>query len=558
MRREIRDLKDNHPEQWNLYLLALDRLHWQDQSDPLSYYGLASIHGRPFRTWGNAPGLDHKIGTSGYCPHSNMLFLGWHRPYLALFEEQLYKEVQWLAARATPDRAQLYETVAKEFRMPFWDWAKGESDSVPDFFTLEYIAVSRPDGSHGTIWNPLYAYYFHPVTADVFDSKWVYLNATQRWPTSDAIDSVSQNSQMISTYQQQARALLDNVDQAFRADTINDFANLVEQAHGWVHGIIGGGYDSNSFKGHMWPLEYSAYEPMFMLHHTNVDRLFAMYQAAHPDRNFLPTDIGNNGNVWLEDGTTVDANTTLLPFRKSSGGFWTTNDSRNTTTFGYAYPETVRARAQSDEDYWTGVNAAITTLYGSSIRATLSGKIGSAGQTLPLASTGTSLLANDGTFTDWEIYTTAQPLDLPPTFVVRFSLVGDFSSDAPVDVGTWTKLMPASHGQAGKVKRASLTDVPYQGRISLTASLIDCIAVGKLASLNAADVVPYLKDKLTWKVISDQQQLPQSDLNALTFEIFSTTARIPSDPNKPIEYSKDIVPHPEVTIGKAGGVVVQA
>jgi hypothetical protein len=44
------------------------------------------IHGRPYRTWGDVPGIERKIGTASYCPHSNALFLGWHRPYLALFE----------------------------------------------------------------------------------------------------------------------------------------------------------------------------------------------------------------------------------------------------------------------------------------------------------------------------------------------------------------------------------------------------------------------------------------------------------------------------------------
>lgn len=103
-RREVRDLKDNFPDQWNLYLLGLDSLQKVDQYDPYSYYSLAGkqtmapdrlinterccsgIHGRPYKTWGNAPGLEHKIGTEGYCPHSNRLFVGWHRPYLTFFE----------------------------------------------------------------------------------------------------------------------------------------------------------------------------------------------------------------------------------------------------------------------------------------------------------------------------------------------------------------------------------------------------------------------------------------------------------------------------------------
>ncbi|KAH7068549.1 hypothetical protein FB567DRAFT_615332 [Paraphoma chrysanthemicola] len=544
VRREVRDLKDNHSDQWNLYLLALDRIQWQDQTGPLSYYGLASIHGRPFRTWGDAPGLDHKIGTSGYCPHNNILFLGWHRPYLALFEEQLYKEVHWFAERASEGQLERYRSAANQFRMPYWDWAKGEG-GVPDFFTWEYISVTRPDGTSDNMWNPLYAYYFHPVIPDDFDSKWIYLNGTQRWPSSDEINSTSDQAHMLSNYEEQKGPLVNQVDLSFRQDTLNEFASTLEQGHGWVHGIIGGGYLDNTFKGHMWPLEYSAYEPLFMLHHTNVDRLFAMYQAAHPGRTFTSASVGDSGNVWLENGQMVDADTPLLPFRKSSGGFWTTKDVRNTTTFGYAYPETIKKNEQSEEEYEEEIVAVIATMYGSTVRAMLNAKTAPAG--------GSSLLASDGAFTDWSIDAAAITTHLPPTFVVRFSLVGDFSSDKPVDVGTWTRLMPASHTHSGVNDQAS-TETPYEGRISLTASLIDRVVAGQLMSLNASDVVPYLKDKLTWKVYGDDGQLPQSSLSALTFQVVSNAARIPDDPAKPILYSKDVVRHPEVTIGKAGGV----
>jgi tyrosinase len=41
LRREVRDMKANYPDQWNLYLLALDQLHIVNQEDPFSYYGLA-------------------------------------------------------------------------------------------------------------------------------------------------------------------------------------------------------------------------------------------------------------------------------------------------------------------------------------------------------------------------------------------------------------------------------------------------------------------------------------------------------------------------------------
>lgn len=35
-------MQANYPDQWNLYILALDQMHIAAQEDPLSYYGLAS------------------------------------------------------------------------------------------------------------------------------------------------------------------------------------------------------------------------------------------------------------------------------------------------------------------------------------------------------------------------------------------------------------------------------------------------------------------------------------------------------------------------------------
>jgi tyrosinase len=75
---------------------------------------------------------------------------------------------------------------------------------------------------------------------------------------------------MLESYKEQQRGLQDHIDKAFRRSTMNGFADLVEEAHGWMHGVIGGGWTGLSPKGHMWPLEYSAFEPMFMLHHTLV------------------------------------------------------------------------------------------------------------------------------------------------------------------------------------------------------------------------------------------------------------------------------------------------
>jgi hypothetical protein len=56
--------------------------------------------------------------------------------------------------------------------MPYWDWARGvDNGPVPDFFTTQRIEVTYPDGSKELIWNPLYAFYFHPLTPEGFSEK---------------------------------------------------------------------------------------------------------------------------------------------------------------------------------------------------------------------------------------------------------------------------------------------------------------------------------------------------------------------------------------------------
>jgi len=64
----------------------------------LTYF--SAIHGRPYDVWGDAPGKKNKIGKAGYCPHGNELFLGWHRPYLALFEVSVIPSYLHLSLKA--------------------------------------------------------------------------------------------------------------------------------------------------------------------------------------------------------------------------------------------------------------------------------------------------------------------------------------------------------------------------------------------------------------------------------------------------------------------------
>lgn len=241
-----------------------------------------------------------------------------------------------------------------------------------------------------------------------------------------------------------------------------------------------------------------------------------MYQSANPALYFTPEAIGHNGNVFLEDDQTVDADTPLLPFRHPTGGFWTANSVRSTETFGYVYPETMSAGNDSESENEEGkvansspfsslsqkskVKADIARLYGSSARAKLISHA---------ATAGARLLGLDGGFTDWTIAINGKARELPSTFVVRFELGKDSKDDGGVDVGSWVRAMPEMHRGGSKQKEQGIEGGSggkvYEGNIGLTSSLLDQIGTGMLRSLEPTDVVPYLKAKLRWNVIGVSQ-----------------------------------------------------
>lgn len=100
-----------------------------DIKDPLSYYQIAGIHGLPYQTWPASdwnkdikePEGGDRERDRGFCTHTSILFLTWHRPYLALFEAVLYKHVNDIASGIDDSSAEKakYVAAAKEFRMPY-------------------------------------------------------------------------------------------------------------------------------------------------------------------------------------------------------------------------------------------------------------------------------------------------------------------------------------------------------------------------------------------------------------------------------------------------------
>jgi tyrosinase len=111
----------------------------------------------------------------------------------------------------------------------------------------------------------------------------------------------------------------------------------IEGFHGNYHMNIGGYVQVDRRNvvnlGHMSDVPVAAFDPVFWFHHCQIDRIWELWRAFHP-------------NAWFpepRDSTKLsDAKKNLLPFYKErKGKFFTSDDTKDTTALGYIYDDFV-------------------------------------------------------------------------------------------------------------------------------------------------------------------------------------------------------------------------
>jgi len=359
-RFQIQDMKNNVP-MFSLYIQALQRMADTPETDSQSWFQIAGIHGRPYYDWdfnkqvSGAPGI-------GYCTHGDVLFMAWHRPYLALFEQILAKHVQ---AIAKGYNSPTWSNAANAFRIPFFDWGRAPY-TLPSWMFDSQIQITRPGGVI-TTWNPLYAYRFRraPYPSTTFpssDSLTQYIRTVRR-PRNGASDPTAINNLLRA----QGPGIGQQLYTVFsRSTSYNTMATQssngasFEGPHGWFHVTVGG-------TGHMTDVGYSAFDPIFMLHHANVDRLYVMWQAIHPN-SWMSNSREPGGTRTLVPGQTINAATPLLPFHSKADGSapFTANSARSLKAFGYSYPDVKEWEfhgANAAADLAKSVTARINSIY---------------------------------------------------------------------------------------------------------------------------------------------------------------------------------------------------
>ena len=202
----------------NIACLGADELHDLREA-------LATIFTLPATDEHGFAALGGLHGTPGnFCRHGAPGFLTWHRAYMYYFERAL-------------------RCVNSSVTLPFWDWSTGPTTGVP-------AACASPtyiNRAGATVANPLYA---GPLPGGGMTARRADIATT----TYGDIATTAQT------------ALATSLD-------FTSFQNAMNGPHGSVHVRTGGQMGSVAFAG---------YDPIFYLHHCNVDRLWARWQASHP------------------------------------------------------------------------------------------------------------------------------------------------------------------------------------------------------------------------------------------------------------------------------------
>jgi tyrosinase len=217
--------------------------------------------------------------------HKSPTFLPWHRKFLLMYEQALRK------------------VSGKDISLPYWDWT--DAGSVPVVFSEEFMGPGG-DPSDGYVVNagPFSKHHWRVTvfpkdeqTHQVIETPYLLrkLGSAHELPT----DSDVKGCLALSTYDVYPWNETVSREESFRnclegwGSHGAEDSHLHNTAHVWVGGVIDRP-DGTQLSGSMAALDTSPNDPVFFLHHANVDRLWARWQERHGTA-YLPDGEGYPG-----------------------------------------------------------------------------------------------------------------------------------------------------------------------------------------------------------------------------------------------------------------------
>jgi hypothetical protein len=314
------------------------------------------------------------------------------------------------------------------------------------------------------------------------------------------------------------------------------------------------------------------------MHHTNIDRLIAMYQAVNPGSKVEPQPAtGSFSRIVTSSKQLDDINTPLNPFRKTNGEYYTSNDVSDASSiwkFGYAYPE-VPSKYQSDtsSNLKKFTTSRINALYAPSTSSQKKRDVAS------------------GKRTEWICHMTFDAAEIPGSAQVQVYFSQPYSKSnssvvAPHRQFNSSVISPYKHFNSSVVSpsnssvahsfnsstvgysdsnglyvgsASSFLDISMAGKMTMDITgavyLTEAILAAGCPSLDAKDVTPFLRKNIKWIIkLGGEQEYPLDRVKSLKVGVSSADLNVPSQPEELPTYGK-FETHIDVTANKVGGFV---
>lgn len=232
VRREVRSLGPEDPTLEHYADAVAEMETRSERKDPTSWLYQAAVHGTeapsPLAEWNQ-------------CTHNTWFFVSWHRIFLYYFEQIVRSTIKDLHGAEA----------AEKWALPYWNYCRGgEYSTLPEAFRQE----TREDGSQ----NPLYV--------------------AERDPLVNAGGELEPAA--VESKKALARpAFIGKAEFGGKREKITQFGDENSRGvfegtpHGTVHVGVGGR------RGWMSNILTAAKDPIFWLHHCNIDRIWAQWAA---------------------------------------------------------------------------------------------------------------------------------------------------------------------------------------------------------------------------------------------------------------------------------------
>jgi tyrosinase len=235
------------------------------------------------------------------CQHGSWYFLPWHRGYLIAFEAVVRDAVVKLGGPA-------------DWALPYWNYFKPNQDRLPPAFA----SADWPDGRGD---NPLHVAQRYGPKNDgnvyVPVSK-INLNALG---DPDFTGVASGGSPGFG-----------GVDTGFSHGG-RVHGGIETQPHDWVHGLVGGSDPQSNLPGLMSDPDTAGLDPIFWLHHANIDRLWEVWRK-NPATHVDPTAAN-----WVNGPKAIGERAFVLPMPGGTSWTYTPGEMSELSKLDYAYDD---------------------------------------------------------------------------------------------------------------------------------------------------------------------------------------------------------------------------